>query len=992
MRLHHLAVTAFGPFAGTEQVDFDALSDAGLFLLGGPTGGGKTSVLDAVCFGLFGQVPGDRDKAKRLHSDHAPRGSGPQVVLEATLRGRRVRITRSPEWVRPKLRGTGTTREPAKVLLEEQVDGIWTQRSNRIDESADLLGDLVGVTIGQFCQVALLPQGQFETFLKAGSQERHGLLERLFDAQHYRAIEDWLTEHRKALGQRSAEHEAATTATLARITEVSGATPGDTTGDADLDDPLPWSAGVRDRAVTACAEARLARTESDRAVKLARVQRDEARAVSVLQARHADARRRRERLDALAESTASTQRRVDAARRAEVVAPVASLFDESAAGTEQTRTAAARHAVGAAPWLPTALAESTAAALEDSDPDACDEAAVAECVRLRRQEAARLTALLPTQAELDQAEAALTRTDLQVTATRSRLQQVDDTLARLGDQRDSLVEQARQATDVAADSTALQQRLDAVGQQVDGAQRAEQERDRHADLAKRLAAVTQTTLTAREAWLDVRQARLEGMAAEIALRLQVGEPCPVCGSTEHPDQAQPAGDAVAESDERAAEQLLQHAEQVRAAADADVRRCETALAAAEAAAGGLTLAAAEQARADLRRRVARAVEAGQHAEQVARDLDELDRQVGVQLAARAEAHDELAALQERCGSYRQRRESLRTLLVEAVGTAESLSERVAEESAAERSLQAMVEAVQPWRDAVTRLGELRRRLDETTRRQGFATVAAARAAVVPTAELADLETLLQSRTHEVATVQAVLDDNAVREAAALPRADLDSLEQQLQRLEADRDEAVTRQSRLGGQADRLEMLHSDLDAAIAAWSPTRRALDTARQLAALCAGTSADNPHRIRLSSYVLAARLAQVVDAANERIDRMTGGRYLLEHTDTRGVGDRRGGLGIRVHDGWTGEARDPVTLSGGETFVASLALALGLADVVAYETGGVELGTLFVDEGFGSLDAETLDEVLDVLDDLRSGGRVVGLVSHVPELRARVAAQLRV
>ncbi|MGH3386874.1 MAG: SbcC/MukB-like Walker B domain-containing protein, partial [Nocardioidaceae bacterium] len=610
----------------------------------------------------------------------------------------------------------------------------------------------------------------------------------------------------------------------------------------------------------------------------------------------------------------------------------------------------------------------------------------------RRQEAARLTALLPTQAELDQVEAALARTDLQVAATRSRLQQVDDTVARLGDQRDGLVEQAQQAADVAADSTVLQQRLDAVDQQVDGAQRADQERGRHADLAQRLAAATQTTLTARESWLDIRQARLDGMAAEIALRLQVGEPCPVCGSTEHPDEARPAGDAVAETDERAAERLMQQAEQVRAAADADVRRCETALAAAEAASGGLTVAAAEQARADLHRRVARAVEAGQQAEQLARDLDELDRQVAVQGAARAEAHDELAALQERSSSCRQRRESLRTMLVEAVGTAESLTDRVAEESAAERSLQALVDAVQPWRDAVTRLGGLRRRLDETTRRQGFATVASARAAVVPTAELADLETLLKSRTHELATVQAVLDDNAVREAAALPRADLEALEQRLQTLEADRDDAVTRQSRLGGQADRLEMLHSDLDAAIAAWSPTRRALDTARQLAALCAGTSADNPHRIRLSSYVLAARLAQVVDAANERIDRMTGGRYLLEHTDTRGVGDRRGGLGIRVHDGWTGEARDPVTLSGGETFVASLALALGLADVVAYETGGVELGTLFVDEGFGSLDAETLDEVLDVLDDLRSGGRVVGLVSHVPELRARVAAQLRV
>jgi DNA repair protein SbcC/Rad50 len=123
-----------------------------------------------------------------------------------------------------------------------------------------------------------------------------------------------------------------------------------------------------------------------------------------------------------------------------------------------------------------------------------------------------------------------------------------------------------------------------------------------------------------------------------------------------------------------------------------------------------------------------------------------------------------------------------------------------------------------------------------------------------------------------------------------------------------------------------------------------------------------------------------------------MSSGRYTLHHSVARGVGDRRGGLGLQVHDGWTGDLRDPATLSGGETFYTSLALALGLADVVAHEAGGTEIDTLFVDEGFGTLDADTLDEVMDVLDQLRSGGRAVGIVSHVAELRARVPAQVHV
>jgi exonuclease SbcC len=151
----------------------------------------------------------------------------------------------------------------------------------------------------------------------------------------------------------------------------------------------------------------------------------------------------------------------------------------------------------------------------------------------------------------------------------------------------------------------------------------------------------------------------------------------------------------------------------------------------------------------------------------------------------------------------------------------------------------------------------------------------------------------------------------------------------------------------------------------------------------------------MRLSAYVLAARLEQVVAAANERLARMSGTRYSLEHTVDKAAGSRghgTGGLGLRVIDGWTGRHREPGTLSGGETFITSLSLALGLADVVTAEAGGTEIGTLFVDEGFGTLDEDTLDEVMEVLDGLRDGGRAVGIVSHVAELRTRIPAQLQV
>lgn len=173
--------------------------------------------------------------------------------------------------------------------------------------------------------------------------------------------------------------------------------------------------------------------------------------------------------------------------------------------------------------------------------------------------------------------------------------------------------------------------------------------------------------------------------------------------------------------------------------------------------------------------------------------------------------------------------------------------------------------------------------------------------------------------------------------------------------------------------------------------PLREEYDRVARLAGLTAGTSADNERKMRLESYVLAARLEQVAAAATARLSRMSGGRYTLVHSDARG-GRGRSGLGLHVVDAWTGRERDTATLSGGETFFASLALALGLADVVTDEAGGVRLDTLFIDEGFGSLDDQALDEVLDVLDSLRERDRSVGIVSHVGDLRRRIPVQLEI
>ncbi|WP_157406650.1 AAA family ATPase, partial [Actinomadura rubrobrunea] len=311
MRLHHLEITAFGPFSGTERIDFDALSDAGLFLIHGQTGAGKTSILDAVCFALYGRVPGarSRNEATALRSDHAPPGTAPRVVLETTIRGRRLRITRSPKWERPKLRGRGTRVEQAKVVVEEFKQGEWEALATRLDEAGDLIGRLLGMTCEQFCQVAMLPQGEFAGFLRAKADDRRKVLERLFAAEIFTQAEQWLADRRRDAHREAADLRAAAVATADRVAEITGsASPRDAArplvpaprpGEPGPEPPddveaLPaWAAELEAHHADLLAVAESLLAEAGEAREAARAAADQGRALHDRQARHAEAVRRR---------------------------------------------------------------------------------------------------------------------------------------------------------------------------------------------------------------------------------------------------------------------------------------------------------------------------------------------------------------------------------------------------------------------------------------------------------------------------------------------------------------------------------------------------------------------------------------------------------------------------------------------------------------------------------------------------------------------------
>lgn len=983
MRLHRLEVTAFGPFAGTTAVDFDELSAAGLFLLSGPTGAGKSSVLDAVCFALYGDVPGDRAAAKRLRSDHAAPHVAPRVVLDATLSGRRVRIDRSPAWTRAKKRGTGTTTEQARVVVSERrpLDGRtdsevdWVPLSTRLDESGHLLTRLVGMTLGQFCQVALLPQGRFQEFLRARSEDRHALLQQVFRTERFDRTERWLRDRRVELRRSSERHRESVADLVSRVSEVAVTEPP--AGWHEVPDSLdPWIADLAAR-TERDAEAQ-AIAVGDATAAEAHAAQTEAAAIELagLRATHAAARRDRAALAAASADHAARRDRLDRAERALPVQPLH-------AAAERDRAEAERLSVRAQDVLDDLAAHLGLVVLDASevaDHHRTATGVLTDVGRVRPLQA-RASALAVDHARV---EAERERVAEQVAEVDVRVTEVPALLA-------ALAPSLAGAREAAGEVETLGSRLELVRARVRAARSVDTLEAEHAAALTALEAATGERLEARERLVEIRERRLDGMAAEIAARLVVGGCCPVCGSAEHPQPATPAPGAPDDAAERSARRLVDDLEVVVEAHAQQVRAVESRLAAARVEAGGTleeVLVVEAGLVADLDAARATAATGTALAEQVAaleREGDELAER-------RAALADRLAVLDTDLAALAARAATLREQVAAVLGPATDLEALEAHHRRTEQLAARHAEVADDLARAEASAASTHQAAEDAAARAGFASPAEAAQAWLPAAEVEALATAVRAHEREQARLEEVLADETLLRAAAAAAPDLEGLarahhETRDRATAARRAEAVLRE-----RSERLRALSAQVSAALDAWRPVAADLDLVADLASLVEGKHPDNRWQMRLSAYVLSHRLGQVVDAANLRLATMSDQRYALVHTGRRGAGERRGGLGLLVHDAWTDDTRDPATLSGGETFVVSLALALGLADVITDEAGGADLDTLFVDEGFGSLDAETLEDVMDTLDTLRDGGRVVGVVSHVPELQTRIPTQLRI
>ena len=990
MRLHELTVTAFGPFVETVRVDFDDLGAGGLFLLTGDTGAGKSSILDAVCFGLYGEVPGDRHTAKHLRSDHAMPEAEPRVVLRFSVAGRTFRLSRSPAWDRPRQRGEGTRRVQAHVVAEELRGAEWIALSNRLDEVGHLVTGLLGMTCSQFTQVAMLPQGRFQAFLRASSSERHAVLQRLFRTRRFEDVERWLVDRRVDLARRSRADHDRCSGVLARLQEAGGVVPADADGTTwDLHDLEPRVADDSLRAwVTALGDDTRAAVGLG-AAELDRATREVARTRDLLDAARSTVEcrgrglRARGALTCLDDTAAEARALLESREAHDRAAPVLPLVRQ--ASRAATEDAAARRAL-----------EQHATGLDEvltghPHPDLALLDSVAAQTREARAEA---RSWLPREHELERLRPVLRGLGEEVVRSATRLQAAQQTLVELAAQRAAREGELAEAADLAARVAADQALVEAAAQGLAAAERADDVRGRLAESRTRLELAVQQAQDLREQWLDLREQRISGMAAELALGLAAGCSCPVCGSAEHPSPAHVTGH-VSRADEDDARTRHEAADFERQAVQEVVSGHRSGLDAAEALSGGRSAAQWTDDHDAAATALAVSTAAARQVTRLRSDLAatvERETQLAVRTAA-----DEVT-LQERRREQAQARARCEELEDDLAGL---LAPHPQVSSVAEllRGHDDLVERLEQTRHAWERvdraaseLHRAARAASEAARDAGFVATDGAVAAVLPQDRVARVDAELDRRRATRAAAEAVLDEDDVVRALAEPEPDLASLRHAAEAASVARDGLHAAHEHATTRAGRVATLTTELDRVLDAWEPVRREHEVVGGLASLVEGKGADNLLRMRLSAYVLGERLRQVVAAANERLVAMTDERYALEQVDEKGAGEQRGGLSLRVRDEWSGRRRDPATLSGGETFLVSLALALGLADTVSHEAGGTQLDTLFIDEGFGALDATTLDAVMDTLDSLRDGGRVVGLVSHVPELRTRVTSQLEV
>jgi len=1027
MRILRLTMDAVGPFPGHEVIDFEAFSDAGRFLLSGPTGAGKSTIIDAIVFALYGKVSGGRDSSdSRIRSRYASEQAKTEVELIFSTSSGNYKVRRQPAYERVKKNGKGVTKQNAKAWLfklDEQLREVSEPLTKTSDVGTEITR-IVGLSREQFTQTVVLPQGKFAQFLRSTSKDRQDLLQELFGTAIFEDLQLDLVERARKVKKNQEALDATLRANLGVLASLLDEAPQldparclvyEPVPEVDCEfNPLETAWDSRFKPLTPWLEhnQRCANLE----VSALREQKDKLRSDFAYQR---DLAARQERYLALTKEHEQLVAQGPAQRQRLAQIQALQALSDLKPWHEQLKQAQDQQAVAQRQL-------SQALALEQLESDERAQAvlqpldyrgAQALSVQLTAQVAA-----LNQQVELE-AGLAGRRRDLQ-----TKTQAHESANAKLAQGR----ERENQLPTQIASKQELLEQLNEQAATLPTAQLAQEQATQTLKLAKAHEQLVKDHQRARKLQqlvaLELKQASqrhkhmleqwLSQSALNLAQNLVAGEPCPVCGATEHPAPATQGGENISQEQlDQALEEvnevqgeLSQASERVtKLAAQLEAQPCQLSPAQAreqlQEAKAALTAAqqASEQAssckaqitklnaqlealRADNQTAQARlagdAKEIQLLGEKIDADTASLSCEGFESVAAKVEYLRQLAAALEQLAKAGQELDQCKKRAQQA---ADSFAAQWAQASANFADHSAKPAAPAPTDPAETEPTQAEPTQDTSVAnvQDGYAQACQDFAGL----DLDALKATSASYEKSLSINQAAL---AELEGIELTPPPLEQTQGQLEQAQAKTQACQTYASTWQAFAGQVNAQLAKLNELLARRS---KASDKDGQLLALASAANGDNQARLTLSAWVLQAHFRQVLVFANERLGVIGAGRYELINVDSEeDTRQQKQGLGLAVVDHLSGTTRSPRTLSGGESFYVSLALALALADVVATQNGGIEMNTLFIDEGFGSLDEGTLAEVMDVLSALHSGGRVVGIVSHVSELKRAIPAAVEV
>ncbi|MEX0956429.1 MAG: SMC family ATPase [Rhizobiaceae bacterium] len=993
MRPLRLRMQAFGPYAGEQIVDFRTALGAGLFGIYGPTGSGKSSIFSAISFALFGEPAKHDQDASSLRSDHATRDCLTEVELVFEVGANRYLVRRCPEQMRPALRGEGETRQlhcawlfdvSGLTLLDitsENCGHVIAERKTReVDEAIERI---LGYGADQFRQIVLLPQGRFETFLTSKTNDRLKILRELFDVSLYRRLTQKMADDARVAREKIL---AGRSACQSRLEQEGFQTQEALAGGLQLATVELTAAGEG----TGTAQANAKRAEAH----LGEGRRQEGLFVEDDIAT-GDLARLQGKADEISRDKAIHQGALIARNLADVDRAAQSAKEDVRA-TDKARLEALSAKTGAAEGVKAAAKALADERAKTGELESCRE----RLANLRRH---RIT--------LQNAEGQKTARDKAHAAAESSRKNFESSSTeheRLVAQHRTGMDGLKAANELAGKHSVLSTSLLGARAKLDMARRYQQaliavtEGEEAVQQSQDICDCRRAELKVTQTAHDEAEAALAGaQAIHLAEKLLPGQPCPVCGSAEHPDIAHGDTQTAGLNDGfKAARTELVRARQSEA-------RAGEALAAAKATLGERqetlnTFEKPDQGLSELQ-----TLEASIKSELDALGTMEDRAELSSRLQALEGQIADAAAKLESARQLRDDRATAFALAKQALESAlESVPQLMRENSALEQAISSVVSDIAKREEALQRAIDIDQAAQvklasATTHADNAITyhenaLVKAEAAAKALAERLAIHDLsadqyadhkanidrideLQSTIETYGQQLAAAKDRVARaraNIAEIERPDVAVLTTAYEEAAEVRQQAFDREAAAKARVTHLNSVSASISATMEKLAESEAAVAPLGELADAFGGR---NNAKIELESFAIGAMFDRVLAAANLRLMPMSHGRYRLERQLEGGKGGGRRGLDIAVHDVHTGRARPTSTLSGGESFMAALALALGLSDVVESVSGGIRLDTIFIDEGFGSLDSETLDQALQTLQDIVGESRAVGLISHV-------------